>query len=40
METIKKKYVTPTTNVMEVRVDGAILTVSGDAPKYYGPYNF
>ena len=41
METIKKrKYEAPTTDVIGVRVEGTILTISGDAPQYRGPYEF
>lgn len=41
METIRrKKYVPPTTDVIEVRVEGTILTTSGDAPQYKGPFEF
>lgn len=41
METNKKrKYETPTTDVIEVRLEGAVLTMSGDAPQYRGPYEF
>ncbi len=41
METIKHElYDAPTTTVIEVKAEGAILVVSGDAPQYDGPYNF
>ena len=30
----------PTTTVIEVKDEGAILVVSGDAPQYEGPHNF
>ena len=41
METIKKKkYEIPITDVIELRVEGTILTTSGDAPQYSGPYDF
>ena len=41
METIKPDlYVTPVTTVIEVKVESAILKVSGDAPQYDGPYDF
>lgn len=41
METIKHElYDAPTTTVIEVKAEGAILTVSGDAPQYEGPIGF
>ena len=41
MEKIKHDlYETPTTTVIEVEPEGAILNVSGDAPQYEGPYEF
>lgn len=41
METIKHDlYETPTTTVIEVKAEGAILVVSGDAPQYVGPEEF
>jgi len=41
METIKhEKYEAPTINVIVVKAEGAILTVSGDAPQYEGPEEF
>ena len=41
METIKTElYEAPTTTVIEVKAEGAILVVSGDAPQYEGPYDF
>ena len=41
METIKHElYDAPTTTVIEIKAEGAILVVSGDAPQYDGPYNF
>ena len=40
-ETIKKEfYETPTMTVIGVKVDRAILTVSGEAAQYEGPYEF
>ena len=36
----KRKYVTPTTDVIEVRLEGCVLNMSGDAPQYRGPYEF
>ena len=41
METIKHDlYETPTTTVIEVKVEEGILVVSGDAPQYEGPEEF
>ena len=41
METIKNDlYEAPTTTVLEVKAEGAILVTSGDAPQYDGPYPF
>ena len=41
METIKHDlYEAPTTTVIEVKAEGAILVVSGDAPQYEGPIGF
>jgi hypothetical protein len=41
METIKHDlYETPTTTVIEVKTEDAILVVSGDAPQYEGPEVF
>ncbi len=41
METIKHDlYESPVTTVIELKVESAILTVSGDAPQYDGPYEF
>ena len=41
METIKTElYEAPTTDVIVVKAEGAILTVSGDAPQYEGPEEF
>jgi hypothetical protein len=41
METIEQDlYEAPTTNVIVVKAEGAILTVSGDAPQYEGPEEF
>jgi hypothetical protein len=41
METIKHiLYDAPTTTVIEVKAEGAILSVSGDAPQYDGPEEF
>ena len=41
MESIKrKKYETPSTDVIEIRVEGTILTTAGDAPQYKGPFEF
>ena len=41
METIKTElYEAPTTTVIVVKAEGAILVVSGDAPQYDGPYDF
>ncbi len=41
METIKhEKYEAPTTTVIEVKAEEALLVVSGDAPQYEGPYDF
>ncbi len=41
METIKTElYEAPTTTVIEVKAEGAILVVSGDAPQYDGPEEF
>ena len=41
METIKhEKYEAPTTTVIEVKAEGAILVVSGEAPQYEGPEEF
>lgn len=35
-----EKYEAPVTEVIEVKVEGAILTISGDAPQYEGPEEF
>ena len=41
MATIKRDlYEAPTTTVVEVKAEGAILVVSGDAPQYEGPEEF
>jgi hypothetical protein len=41
METIKhEKYEAPTTTVIEVKAEEAILYTSGEAPQYDGPINF
>lgn len=41
METIEQDlYEAPTTTVIEVKAEGAILVVSGDAPQYVGPEEF
>ena len=41
METIKHElYDAPTTTVIEVKAEVAILTVSGDAAQYEGPEEF
>ena len=41
METIKHDlYEAPATTVVEVKAEGAILVVSGDAPQYDGPEEF
>ncbi len=41
MKTMKlEKYEAPATEVIEVKVEGAILTISGDAPQYEGPEEF
>ena len=41
METSKHDlYEAPTTTVIEVKAEGAILVVSGDAPQYEGPEEF
>ena len=41
METIKTElYEAPTTDVIVVKTEGAILGVSGDAPQYEGPEEF
>lgn len=41
METIKTElYEAPTTDVIVVKTEGAILVVSGDAPQYEGPEEF
>jgi hypothetical protein len=41
METIKTElYEAPTTDVIVVKAEGAILVVSGDAPQYEGPEEF
>jgi hypothetical protein len=41
MGTIKKAlYETPTVSVVEVKTEGAILNISGDAPQYEGPEEF
>ena len=38
METIEQDlYEAPAANVIVVKAEGAILTVSGDAPQYEGP---
>ena len=38
METTKNNlYEAPVTTVIEVKAEGAILVVSGDAPPYEGP---
>lgn len=33
-------YEAPTVMVVEIKAEGAILTVSGDSPQYEGPYEF
>ena len=41
METIQHElYEAPTTDVIVVKTEGAILVVSGDAPQYEGPEEF
>ena len=41
METIKQDlYEAPVATVIEVKAEGAILVVSGDAPQYEGPEEF
>ena len=41
METNKKdSYEAPVMTVIEVKTEGAILVVSGDAPQYEGPEEF
>ena len=41
METIEQDlYEAPVANVIVVKAEGAILTVSGDAPQYEGPEEF
>ena len=41
METIKQDlYEAPVTTVIEVKAEGSILVVSGDAPQYEGPEEF
>ena len=35
-----EKYEAPATMVIEVKAQGAILSVSGDAPQYDGPEEF
>ena len=41
METIEQDlYEAPTTTVIEVKAEGAILVVSGDTPQYEGPIGF
>ena len=41
METIEQDlYEAPTTTVIEMKAEGAILVVSGDAPQYEGPEEF
>ena len=41
METTKSDlYEAPVTTVIEVKAEGAILVVSGDAPQYEGPEEF
>ncbi len=41
METFQHElYEAPTMTIVELKADGTILTVSGDAPQYVGPEEF